>query len=205
MSLILKKNDAPTLFNKDMVLGGLAAAAATFFTGGTFLVGGAIIGGGALIGGFLGEKRMEREAIEGKVVGEPSFWNKDTLIGGLIGGISAPIVAGIGALVAAALVAVVAPASPAILGAAVLGLAVGGAGAIATGTYIGGKMGESRMANELNDARQQNIVNELSKSSGPQVAQAVEYAMANDKTKNWTQHIENERALATGQAHQHGK
>jgi len=198
--LTLKTNASPTIFNKDMLLGGLAAAALTGLTGGTVLLGAAIVGGGALVGGFLGEKRMEREATIGKKVGEPSFWNKDTLIGGLLGSvIGSPVLGAIAGIAALAIgVATAGAATPLVVGAAAIAGLAGVVAAPVIGAYVGGRMGETRMANELQDARQQNIVNDLSKSS-PAVSQAVEYAMANDKTKNWTQQIENERAMAQNQ------
>ena len=88
--LTLAVHDEPTMFNKEMAIG-------TFF--------GPI---GMLIGGWIGKSRMSNELKYGKVVGEPSGWNKDAALGflggNLLGGIVAAImvaggaVAGIAAL-----------------------------------------------------------------------------------------------------------
>ncbi len=101
--LILKTDEQPTIFNKEMVIGTLIAP-----------------GLGTIVGGYIGKQRMEREAISGKIMDKPSLANKDALLGWLAGG----LVGGIAALVLAttapalALVAMIAtPVVGAVIGA----------------------------------------------------------------------------------------
>lgn len=194
--LKLRTQATPSYINKDTLLGALIGSFVL-----TPLIGGTI---GAAIGGYLGKERIERENTVGKDVSPtPSFWNKETLIGtltgNLLGGIAASLlfVATTGLTLSA--VAAGAPIAGATLG---IGLAVAATAVIGgtiAGAYVGGKSGQARQTAEYSEAKQQNIVSDLSKNVSPQVAQAVEYAMENDKTKNWAQHIENERAMTQGQ------
>jgi hypothetical protein len=101
--VIIRTNEQPTIFNKEMVIGFLAFHAI-----------------GAVVGGFIGKNRMVREQNEGKRLDKPSFWNKEAAIGGLLGiyaGVLATffLAAGIGGIAAAV-----------IAGAGLIGLTLGG-------------------------------------------------------------------------------
>jgi hypothetical protein len=195
--LTLRTNDKPSFFNKELLIGGLAATVTAAVGLGLLTpIGMAVVAGGAIAGSVIGEKRMESEAILGKKVGEPSFWNKDTLLGGLLGAVASPLPAIVTAAITVSLAAVLLPAL--IPTALSIGLIGGTAASIATGAYVGGKLGELNQTKEYQAAKEQTIVNNISKEVSPGVAQAVEYAMANDKTKNWAKHIEDERNMAQG-------
>jgi hypothetical protein len=105
---------------------------------------------GMMIGGFIGKNRMEVETTQGRKVSDtPSFWNKDTLLGGLIGLVSGGLV---GMVIAAAGIAIAASGGPiAGLSLAAAGLLAGTAVATFAGAVIGGKHGQKRL---LDDYRQ---------------------------------------------------
>lgn len=204
--MTLKTDHKPSIFNKDMLLGGLLGLAATIFVPGSTAVAaiaaGAIAVGGAVIGGVIGKKRLEDENKFGKKVGEPSFWNKDTLIGGLIGFMGAGLAAvatgiiAIGGTVAAG--AAAPAAAPVVAG---LGLAAVGAAAIGSpilGAYIGGNIGKRRQARELEEAKQQFIVENISRNVGPEIGQAVAYTM--EHNKQWGKQVLEEKLMAAQQA-----
>jgi len=164
--LRLKTNAEPTIFNKEMVIGTLI-----FPIVGTF------------IGGWIGKNRMAREQREGRPVSAtPSFWNKDTLLGGLLGSY---LVMGVSFALD-----ITGPVGQ------VLGAIVSLAGVVA-GAYIGGKHGEKRMEREYEQARQQQVVQQISQNVSPEMAQAVEYRMAHDK--QWAKQALEEKLLAAAQ------
>ncbi|MDX2073452.1 MAG: hypothetical protein SFX19_03695 [Alphaproteobacteria bacterium] len=166
-TLILKTNQTPTYFNKDAAIGLL-------------IPGIGIIG--AVVGAFIGKDRMEKEAAVGKPVGEPTFWNKDALLGGLLGQ----------ALGAIAMLAVVAAApfmpviAPAVAEGAGLLLAAGGLAGLVTGVFLGGDAGKERMLQEYTMAAVQSH-----EQAGRSHAQEPQQAMAEEKghTKNHAQEI----------------
>ena len=119
----LKVYDEPTVFNKEMAIG-------------LFLAGPI----GAIIGGFVGKSRMKNELQYGKTVGEPTAWNKDTLLGGLMGNALG------GLAVAAVVVSLQLP-----LAIAAFGGLIGTIG----GAYLGAKKGEARMQQEYEYAQKQ--------------------------------------------------
>lgn len=181
--LTLKTNHSPSLFNKDMLLGALI---------GTLVMPpiGTLVGAG--IGGVVGKGIQEKENRNGKHVGDPSFWNKDTAIGGLIGSFIGSVAAGVAMFA-------VAGASPAI---AAVGLAVAGAAWMAStglGAYLGGKAGEKRQAREYEEAKQQTIVSHISNTVSPEVGAAVEYSMGHNKS--WAKEVTEARLLAEAQQH----
>jgi hypothetical protein len=134
--LILKTQDKPTIFNKDMLLYGLTAS---IFAGPAGLV----IGG--LAGGYIGKKNIEKANSEGKEVGTPSSFNKKMVIGGLLSrGVAGLVLAGMG---------VAAP-----------GLLIG-TGIVAAGAVIGGKIGKKEQQQEFDQALQQKISLEAGKNT----------------------------------------
>lgn len=145
--LILPTNEEPSMWNRDTAVG--AVVGSLIFP----LVGVPV---GALVGGMMGKSRMEEEKARGKVVSEPSFWNKDTFIG-----------AGIGNMVGGAVAVATVVAAP-VIGLSALGaLAVAGTlglGGIVAGAYLGGRSGEERLQSEYNQA--QTYARASEKSSG---------------------------------------
>ena len=138
---------------------------------------------GTIIGAVVGKRRMERENTVGKLVDEkPGFWNMDTLLGGLIGG-----------TVGSLLLALTGPVGLAVEGVLLLGGTIAGA-------YLGGKAGEKRQEAEYDQARQQTIVRNLSASVSPEVAKAVEYTMAHNKS--WSKDVAEQRMLEQSQQRQ---
>lgn len=186
--LRLKTNHNPSIFNKDMLLGGLLGALVPASLPGGFVLTTAAIIGGALTGGAIGRHTQEVENREGKRVGEPSFWNKDTLLGGLIGNT-------IGAAVGVAAFFTIAAAGAPLVGAAVLAASwIGGA---TLGTMIGGKSGKSRQAAEFEMAKRQQIGAHISQSVSPEIGQAVEYTM--EHNKSWAKDVLEQKLLAATQ------
>ena len=85
MPYIIPTNENPTFWNKDNALGALIGT----FVAGPF----GLIAGGA-IGGFLGKSKMENELETGKVIKEPTFWNKDAAIGAMLGVLAGGLLVG---------------------------------------------------------------------------------------------------------------
>ena len=212
-TLTLKTNHQPSFFNRDMVLGALIGGPLLAFV--PLPAAGLLIGGA--LGGWLGKRREENENLHGKKVGEPTFWNKKALIGGLLGWLGSSISAGLTflAVTATTIVSVggidamknlaqnavqtgVLPpqiAVPVIIG---VGVAIAaGVGTIALGTYIGGHAGKKEMAKELNQAKEQQSVQQISQSVSPEVGQAVEYSLAHNKS--WAQDILQDKLQSIGQ------
>jgi uncharacterized protein YcfJ len=161
--LRLRVTDQPTWFNKEMAIGTLIFPIV-----------------GTLIGGYIGKNRMQKELVEGRrVSSEPSFWNKDTLLFGLLGGTVTSMltfglaVSGPGGLIAAAAME---------LG----GMAVAG--------YFGGKAGEKRQVQDFQEAKKQHIVGQVSQNISPEIAEAVGYTM--EHKKDWGQQVLEEKLLA---------
>jgi uncharacterized protein YcfJ len=192
----LKTNHNPSYLNKDMVIGAMIGSFFTPFAGTAI---------GAAIGSYIGKKNQEKENEHGKRVSEPSMWNRDTFIGGYIGNLVGAAVAALSfAAITGVTITAAAAGAPVAAGAAALtvGTMVAGAaiiGGTVAGGYIGSKAGEARQAREYETARQQTVVQDLEKNVSPEVAKAVEYAMANDKSKNWSKEIADERAQAAAQ------
>jgi len=177
--LRLKTHHNPSLLNEDMALGAFVGTLAAPVIG-TLI--------GALIGGLIGKNAQEAENRSGKPVGTPSFWNKDAVLGGFIGGF-AGIVAGVALLMIAG-VAIASSAPLAIpTGAAIaaFGSVVGG---VILGTYLGGKSGEARMTHELEEARQQRIVQYISHALSVEIVEEV------TQGKHWSEKIRAEKHLS---------
>lgn len=215
-ALVLKKNDSPTYFNKEALIGTLLFPVV-----------------GTVIGAMIGKSRMEEEAKNGKVVTDkPSFWNKDTLLGGLVGNLVGCIGAAIaffavtgksltsfathfenvqfvadnahslGGSPAVTELATSTLADMVTMGA--IGLVVSGvvlAGSTLIGAYIGGKSGQARQTAEYEESKQQTIVNHLSHNVSPEVGKAVEYSM--EHNKEWGKQVAEDRLLAQAQGHHH--
>ena len=187
--LTLKVTAEPTIFNKEALIG--------FFTPLAFI--------GAIIGGFIGKNRMEEEKSAGKIVTDkPSFWNKDTLLGGLIGGWVGALVAFVArgviagpAIAELAATGVVTGANAPLLVTALAVSAVISLGSITLGAYLGGKSGQAHQVQEYEAAKQQTIVGHISKTVSHEVGKAVEYSM--EHNKDWGKHVSEERLLAEAQ------
>lgn len=135
---------------------------------------------GGLIGGLIGKERMKKEKILGKPVSDnPSFWNKDTLLGGLIGSALGGIATA--AIWLFALQATAIPVAASFIPLA--GMLVGG--------YVGGKSGQEDERKEYFHAKAQQQAHEISSSPVMEHSQS--------PSRNFTQHIEQERALAAAQ------
>ena len=204
--LKLKTNKEPAWFNKEMAIGGLLGLEIP-------VVGLFTAIPGAILGGWIGKNRMENEKLHGKPVSDtPSFWNKDTLLGGAMGWITAGFI-GVGVAVG-----IVFAANPGIFSGAfdaaqapqliestfhmsttALRLATTAimAGGAVLGAYLGGKHGEKRQMAEYEQAKQQQIVQQLSQNVSPEVGQAVGYRMEHDK--QWAKQMLEEKLMAAGQ------
>lgn len=185
LELTARTNETPTYFNKEMAIGALIGTA---IPGGLPLT---LVGmaAGATLGGYVGKNKMDEEQAHGKKIKEPSFWNKEALLGGLAGWVVGKV-ANI-AIVGSMLAAGAAPA--AILVTALATVAI----TAAVGTYIGGKTGEKRMQVEYEQAQKQNIMQSLGLSTSPDLTQDVQLAQA--AQKSYAQQIEQERLLAQQQ------
>ena len=105
----LQVYDEPTMFNKEMAIGALMGFGPL----------------GMIVGGLIGKSRMRSEKLNGKMVGEPSAWNKDTILGGLLGSIAG--------------VAILAVTMTTGVGVAAVAASIGG---MLLGGYIGGQHGK---------------------------------------------------------------
>ncbi len=201
--LTLKTNNSPSYFNKDTLLGGLLSYVVGGIVLNAFIPGGGLIAaaGGAIIGGMMGKNRIEDENKNGKKVGEPTAWNKDTAIGGLLGFVGAGIAVAVTLVLGAGATLAAAAAAPAAVPAAAIGtlVAMGAAllGAPIVGAFIGGKIGKNRQTHEVEDSKKQTIVEHLSKTVSPEVGKAVEYSM--EHGKDWSKQVTEERMLAEAQ------
>lgn len=221
--LKLQTHHNVTIFNKDMMLGALVGLIVPGF--GPVALGAAAVG--ALIGGFVGKNRLEKENHEGKVVTTPTYLNKDTLIGGLLGskiGVTVGLLALgtiIGALAGPGLLSAVGEAGgievvKAMAPEAVMKLvepfiqpiiAAFGAGAATflaatgAGAYFGAKAGYKQMEREFDMAQEQQRANQLTK-----VAQSIErsrepeLAPEQSQNKSFLQTLDEERARAQQQS-----
>lgn len=157
--LTLKTNKEPSWFNKEMAIGALIGIASPVGLG---IVGLATLAGAA-IGGVIGKNRMEKEKVEGKTVSDkPSFWNKDSAIGGLLGYMGGAIGAGftlVSSLIGAGVAVEAGMTAGALIAAAATGALVAAgvvwAGSIALGTFIGGRRGQKVEREEFAQAAAQ--------------------------------------------------
>lgn len=74
--LILKKNEKPSFFNKEMAIGALL---------GLNLANPSLLVMGTALGAFIGENRMAREKEYGKIIDIRTSSSKDTLLGAILG------------------------------------------------------------------------------------------------------------------------
>lgn len=171
--LILRKDDKPTYFNKEMAIG--------------FFINPVI---GTIVGGIIGKKRMEHEFTEGKIVRKPSAVNKSALLGGLIG-------ANAGALVSMAVLMATTTAVSAAGIAAVGGLlpiaAIAMPAAIIIGAFIGGKKGKETQQNEYALAIQQS---EEGIRVEPSIRRGLEQAYEQNLNQHHAEEILRKRAEA---------
>lgn len=132
--MILPVTEMPTIFNKEMAIG--AVAGSLFPVVGTFL--------GGLIGGVFGKQRMNQELQTGRIMDPPSYWNKELLIGSVIGGPAAAAMASTAVLaysLAGGFAAYSAVGLAGVLGGSLLGIGAIGLAGIVAGAMIGSRMG----------------------------------------------------------------
>lgn len=155
--LIVPSQRQPTFWNRSAAAGA-SIGMLVGLLGSAVVPGASLIGlvGGTVAGGAIGKREMERDLATGKVVGPPSFWNKDTAIGAAVGnvvGLVGGIVVGVTLLVAGAAtletggwwsVAAIAAGGAIGLSGSVVGTLAGG--------VIGGKRGEKRLAGDYQEA-----------------------------------------------------
>ncbi len=167
--IIVKSNEKPSYFTEETAIGFLIAPIM-----------------GSIAGAIIGHNRMEREQELGKVVSKkPSFWNKDLLLGGLIGStlVGLAIVAAV-IIAPEALVAMTVGLSAAaikfgMMAATLMGGLVGG--------YIGGEMGQDAEIDEYKKAA----------SLHPEVVKQHGYEM--NISKDHAAYVERERERAKTQ------
>lgn len=174
--LTLQKNDQPTFFNKEMLIGLL-------FTPMSLSGFGAIAGG--LIGAFVGKERMEREKRDGKIVSDkPSFWNKDTMLGALIGQTLGGVLAAIAAVTLI---------SPVVTIGVAMSITAGVLGGATIGAYFGGKHGQKNELSEFAHAQLQQQQKEKIRSR----ESAREQEMEQEKSPAYAAKIDQERSLSS--------
>lgn len=202
--LVIQTHHNPSLFNKDMLLGGLIGLVASAFIPGGGALGAVFTGGSAVVGGLIGRARQNHENMHGKPVSEPSVFNKDMLIGGLIGLTLAGFVAAIAGTMALGGIftaAAVAPAAtPLVAGVGLAATLAAGALSPVIGGYIGGRMGKSQQEAELDVARHQKIGRYISETVSPEVGQAVEYSLGHNK--EWAKNVLEDRLMQQAQDQQ---
>ena len=194
--LVLRQDDTPTIFNKHMaigallgniaggILGGMAGGAYGSYAG--RLLGSAIVG---LIAGVKHKTEMEHDLNEGKIVSKPTSWNKDTLLGGLIGWMIGGALIG---FAAAALVSSGVTITAAVATSAVAASLITLVAGTAFGAIIGGKHGKHVMAKEYEEAQRQ-LAEQQAAARAPQLEQE----QSREPTRSFAKQIEHERQQAT--------
>ncbi len=167
--LILRTNEEPTFFNKEAAIGFIAP-----------------VPFGTIVGAVIGKKRMEREQANGKLVGEPSTFNKDALLGGLLGWM-------VGGGVAALALTSTAPAAIAIAVTAALG-------STALGATIGGKQGKETQEKEYALAVAQQREQQIEKS--PSISKNLSPEYGHEVKINHAATIQAEKTAAQSQQKQ---
>lgn len=155
MALLIKKDTPPSMLNAEMatgswvgnILGAFAGALLATTTGGATAIALAGTAIGAYLGGSSGYARMQKEASTGKEVGEPSLFNRESFA--YFAGTS--VILG---LAAKALLYTVGPATLEPI-AFTVGIATFAAKVVAP--IIGAFVGKNRMANELEEAKLQEL------------------------------------------------
>ena len=175
---ILKVDAEPTIFNKEMVIGALMPG-----------IGLPI---GAIVGGIMGNSRMQREKLQGRIVSdEPSGWNKDAILGAELGGIGG-VIAGIAA---AATLAIMFTSMAPLAGLVMWGGYLTGMGA---GAYIGSSQGIASERKDYEKAKHQEAERGISQA----ISQSQErgQGLEQQPSRNHAAQIETERsAMATNQ------
>jgi hypothetical protein len=183
--LILKTNRRPSYWNQEMSIGSGLALLAVAVAPAALLnpLGFALLIGAGGAGALIGKNRMEHEAREGKRVSESyNPFNKDMVWEGLLGASLAGLVSMMFFPFADA--------------AYIASTVVGGI----VGAVAGSAFGKQKHDAEYEAAKRQTIVQHLSQNVSPEVGQAVEYAMSQDK--NWAKDITERRMLEQAQSQQ---
>jgi hypothetical protein len=168
-TLILRTNEEPTFFNKEAVIGFLAVPPL-----------------GAIVGGMIGKNRMEKEKTNGKIVSEPSAFNKNALLGGLLGW-------AVGGLVAS--IAITPALATGTLSLAALGVTAASVFAVAAlGATIGGKQGKAVQEKEYMLAVAQQREQQIEKT--PSVAKSTTHEYGHEVKTNHAATIQAEKAAA---------
>lgn len=178
--LVLKVTDEPTYFNKEAAIG-LPIL---------FPI-------GLIVGAMMGKDRMEKERVNGRVIEEPTVFNKDMMLGGVIGSIGAAAVTVIGLAIAVFAGSMTGPAALAVVG---IASSVASAMGMVTGGMIGGDYGKESMQQDYIQASLQAQEAELEVSKSPVVAHTPSHE--HEHTKQHGPAIKEERARASATQHE---
>lgn len=167
-------NQEPTLLNKSAAIGALSCGlAASVIPGAQPLALAAVAAAaGAGVGGAVGKNRMEREQEEGVAAKPPSMWNRDALLGGLLGLAAARIltfgalslastlsVEGIGAVVASTPVIAIVATTVTL--------------AMTVGLYLGGRYGKKCAESEYETQMRETMGKMLDHSMVPALSRQI--------------------------------
>ena len=169
-----KTDHKPTIFNKEMVIGTLLLP---------------IIG--TVIGGYMGKRRMEDENRNGKIVSsKPGMWNKDSLLGGLIG-------MEVGSALGRALLLGAFTGAP-ISGIVALGFFAVTAAAGLVGAAVGGGIGQKTEVLEYRQAKHQHHSHNIARHVATAVQKELEKGGHGHCTHcNHAQNLNEDRLLAS--------
>lgn len=174
MALLLKKSAPPSMWNTEMASGALIGTAITP------IIGTAI---GAYVGGAMGKARMEREYDVGKDVHNPTAWNKEAVLGSMLGLLGGSIAA-IGTFFIGAAIGTMLGGPPTGIAAGYITAAATSLGGGIVGGLIGGASGKRDMEKDYQTAlmleQQRAMMQDVDK------AKSNEYVLAQAEGKSAT-------------------
>ena len=197
-TLRLKTDQTPTIFNKDMAVGALLgnilgrALCMTLGGGPASIAFSGLVSAvsSAYFSGQAGKRQMELDNEFGKAIHKPKFWNKDALLGGLIGsvvagfGLRAMLLLGTSTIVPGMAVAAITLTFASIIG----------------GVIVGGNAGKRHMEQELMQAMQQD--HGKSHSMSPSRAMEPELSAEQSRASSYTAQLDAARERAALQEKQ---